>query len=95
MPNQVRFYIPPKLESKVGIVCSWYDEHFRDSSLVPSCSLPSLQLLEVFDYGDIEEFQQYFALLDVDSSGDLSKSEIKLLLKSLGIEVSTHRPVSL
>jgi len=47
----------------------------------------------VFDYGDIEEFQQYFALLDVDSSGDLSKSEIKLLLKSLGIEVSTHRPV--
>jgi Ca2+-binding EF-hand superfamily protein len=53
----------------------------------------------VFDYGDIEEFQQYFALLDVDSSGDLSKSEIKLLLKSLGIEVPTHRytarPVSL
>ena len=55
--------------------------------------LPSLQLLQVFDYGDIEEFQQYFALLDVDSSGDLSKSEIKLLLKSLGIEVTvpTHR----
>lgn len=64
MPSDVRFYIPPKLETK---------------------------LLSVFDYGDIEEFQQYFALLDIDSSGDLNGKEIRLLLKSLGIEISDSK----
>ena len=47
------------------------------------------KLLMVFDYGDIEEFQQYFSLLDVDSSGDLSGKEIKLLLKALDLKVGS------
>lgn len=42
----------------------------------------------MFDYGQIEEFQQYFSLLDVDNSGDLSDKEIKLLLNALNINVS-------
>ena len=47
----------------------------------------SPQLLLVFDYGDIEEFQQYFSLLDIDSSGDLSPKEIRILLRALDIQV--------
>lgn len=46
------------------------------------------QLLLVFDYGDLEEFQQYFSLLDVDNSGDLSGKEIKVLLRAMDIQVS-------
>lgn len=42
----------------------------------------------MFDYGQIEEFQQYFSLLDIDNSGDLSDKEIKLLLTALNINVS-------
>jgi Ca2+-binding EF-hand superfamily protein len=42
----------------------------------------------VFDYGDIEEFQQYFSLLDIDNSGDLSTKEVRLLLKAMDIHIN-------
>ena len=41
----------------------------------------------MFDYGDLEEFQQYFSLLDIDNSGDLSGKEIRILLRALDIKV--------
>jgi Ca2+-binding EF-hand superfamily protein len=44
-------------------------------------------LLQVFDFGDLEEFQQYFSMLDIDNSGDLSPNEIRILLKTLHLEV--------
>jgi hypothetical protein len=46
MPPAVKFFIPPKLLSK---------------------------LLLAFDYGQIDDFKTQFALLDIDSSGDLSR----------------------
>lgn len=50
---------------------------------------PSLEqkLLNTFNYGQIEEFRQFFTVLDVDGSGDLSPNEIKLLLNALDIQV--------
>lgn len=45
------------------------------------------RLLKVFDYGQLEEFKQHFALLDIDNSGDLSDKEIKILLNSMGISI--------
>lgn len=47
-------------------------------------------MLLVFDYGDLEEFQQYFSLLDVDNSGDLSAKEIRILLKALDLQVRSN-----
>lgn len=44
-------------------------------------------MLLVFDYGDLEQFQQYFSLLDVDGSGDLSGPEVRVLLRALDIKV--------
>eukprot|EP01038_Epipyxis_sp_PR26KG_P007792 gene7792-10586_t len=64
MPQQVKFYIPPALEST---------------------------LLKVFDYGQLEDFKQYFSLLDIDGSGDLSKKEVQLLLKELQVEVEEEK----
>ena len=55
--------------------------------LNPYFSLHKSQLLLAFDYGDLEEFQQYFSLLDVDNSGDLSGREVRVLLKALDINV--------
>lgn len=46
-----------------------------------------VQLLTAFDYGDLEEFQQYFSMLDIDNSGDLSGKEIRVLLRALDIKV--------
>lgn len=68
MPDDVRFYLPPKLERK---------------------------LLTRFTYGDIEEFKQYFSMLDVDNSGDLSEKEIKLLLNLLEIEINDDKLLKL
>jgi len=49
------------------------------------------KLLQVFDFGDLEEFQQYFSVLDIDNSGDLSPKEIRLLLKTLHLEISESK----
>eukprot|EP01034_Spumella_vulgaris_P026083 gene26082-32613_t len=49
------------------------------------------KLLKVFDYGQIEEFQQYFSLLDVDNSGDLSGKEIRLLLNAMDIRIGERK----
>eukprot|EP01035_Chromulina_nebulosa_P020877 gene20877-27063_t len=57
MPAEIRFYIPPKMET---------------------------QLLQVFDYLQLETLKKYFSTLDVDSSGELSEKELHLLLSSLG-----------
>lgn len=46
------------------------------------------KLLKIFDLNDIEEFKQYFSMLDIDNSGDLSDKEIKLLLDAIGMPVS-------
>lgn len=46
------------------------------------------RLLRVFDYGQLEEFKQHFALLDVDNSGDLSDKEIRILLRAMGIPIN-------
>lgn len=46
------------------------------------------KLLRVFTYGELEEFEQQFLMLDIDSSGDLSSKEIRMLLKALDIECS-------
>lgn len=43
--------------------------------------------MTVFTYGQLDEFQQYFSLLDIDGTGDLSDREINVLLVALGIEV--------
>ncbi len=50
---------------------------------------PNLEqkLLQTFNYGQIEEFKHFFNVLDVDSSGDLSAKEIRLLLQALDISV--------
>lgn len=61
MPDEVRFFLPGKLEAK---------------------------LMKVFDYGHIETFKQYYSMLDVDNSGDLSDQEIKRLLSALGINIT-------
>jgi len=42
------------------------------------CILP--KLLEIFDYGHIENFKRQFSQIDVDSSGDISSREMRLLL---------------
>jgi Ca2+-binding EF-hand superfamily protein len=49
------------------------------------------RLLKVFDYGQIEGFKQHFALLDIDNSGDLSDKEIRILLRTMGINVSESK----
>ena len=50
--------------------------------------------MRTFTYGQLDEFQQYFSLLDVDSSGDLSEKEIRVLLTALEIEVENIDPYS-
>ncbi len=57
-------------------------------ALFCDCFFP--QLLKAFDYGQIEEFQQYFSLLDIDNSGDLSDKEIRILLNALDIQVGAR-----
>lgn len=57
-----------------------------------ACAVYAGQLLMAFDYGEIEQFQNYFALLDVDNSGDLSGREVRLLLKALDVKVLSVRP---
>lgn len=49
------------------------------------------RLLKVFDYGQLEEFKQYFSLLDIDNSGDLSEKEIRILLNAMGIVVGEEK----
>ena len=61
MPDEVRFFIPPKLEEK---------------------------MLKIFDFSHINTFKQHFAMLDVDSSGDLSDKEMKLFMKALNLNIS-------
>lgn len=46
------------------------------------------KLLRLFNMDDLEEFRQYFSLLDIDNSGDLSDKEIKLLLEAMNMPVS-------
>ena len=46
------------------------------------------RLMKVFDYGHIETFKQYYSMLDVDNSGDLSDQEIKRLLNALGVNIT-------
>lgn len=60
MPDEIRFYLPPKLERK---------------------------LHAAFDFGHLEVFKQYFSMLDVDSSGDLSDVELRMLLEALGVHL--------
>merc|ERR1711991_692288 len=64
MPDEVRFYLPPKMQDK---------------------------LLQVFDYGHIESFKRQFSQVDVDSSGDISDVEIKMLFDAMGIDVSERK----
>eukprot|EP00981_Chlorochromonas_danica_P016170 scaffold15944_cov248-Ochromonas_danica.AAC.4 len=59
---------------------------------------PSLlnKLLRVFDMNALDDFRQYFSMLDVDNSGDLSDKEITLLLDAMGLDISpqtVHRMV--
>jgi Ca2+-binding EF-hand superfamily protein len=49
------------------------------------------KLLTIFDIEEFEEMKQSFSFLDIDNSGDLSESEIKLLLNSLGIKINEKR----
>jgi len=54
------------------------------------------ELLVVFDYGHLENFRNQFSMIDVDHSGDITEVELKLLLKSMGLEVTdstVHRLV--
>ena len=64
MPDEVRFYIPPKMNDK---------------------------LMKVFDYGHIETFKKQFSQIDVDSSGDISDREIKLLFNAMNVRVSDKK----
>jgi len=61
MPDEVRFFIPPKLEEK---------------------------MMKIFDFSHINTFKQHFAMLDVDSSGDLTEREMKLFMKALNLNIS-------
>lgn len=45
------------------------------------------KLYRIFDPGQIEDMKTYFALLDIDNSGDLSQKEISLLLDAMGIRI--------
>lgn len=45
------------------------------------------KFLRIFDFGQMEDFKQYFSLLDLDNSGDLSAKEISLLLDAMGIQI--------
>ena len=47
-----------------------------------------VKLLKAFDFGHIEAFKQYYAMLDVDNSGDLTDREIKKLLEAMGVRLS-------
>jgi len=60
MPEEVRFYLPPKLEDK---------------------------LLHSFTPGQCEKFKMQFSQVDVDGSGDISDTELRMLLESMGIHV--------
>lgn len=64
MPDDIRFYLPPKLEHK---------------------------MLTSFDFGHMEVFKQYFSMLDVDSSGDLSDKELRMLLDALNIDIDDDK----
>ena len=64
MPDEVRFYLPPKM----------YDK-----------------LMTVFDYGHIETFKKQFSQIDVDSSGDISDTEIRMLFDAMNIKVSDNK----
>ena len=60
MPDEVRFYVPQKMEDK---------------------------LLQVFDFGHIETFKKQFSQIDIDSSGDISDREMRVLLEAMKIKV--------
>ena len=60
MPDEVRFYLPPKMED---------------------------MLMKVFDYGHIENFKRQFSQIDVDSSGDISDREMRVLLRAMHVNV--------
>ena len=50
------------------------------------------QLLEHFNEGDLQDFRVRFAHLDINNSGAIDQHEFKLLLESLGLNVSdSHR----
>lgn len=45
------------------------------------------KLFDVFDYGHLENFKYQFSIIDVNSSGDISEPEMKMLLEQMGIVV--------
>jgi hypothetical protein len=48
------------------------------------------KISRVFDFRVLDEFRQFFSLLDVDSSGNLSYEAIQLLLEAMGITISSR-----
>ena len=49
------------------------------------------QLMKIFDYGHIETFKRQFSQIDVDSSGDISDTEIKMLFDAMNIKVTEKK----
>lgn len=64
MPDEVRFYLPPKMED---------------------------MLMKVFDYGHIENFKRQFSQIDVDSSGDISDREMRVLLNAMNVKIDEFK----
>ena len=46
------------------------------------------KLVTIFDPGHMETFRKYFEMLDVDSSGDLTDKELRILLEALDMKVT-------
>ena len=49
------------------------------------------KMLTSFDFGHIEIFKQYYSLLDMSGSGDLSPNELKLILDALMIDLEESK----
>jgi len=64
--------------------CSWIMPH-EVKYYLPKPLYSKLQT--IFTFEDIQEFQQFFALLYIDQSGDLSPEEIRTLLNTMGIRI--------
>ena len=45
------------------------------------------RMLSAFDFGHIEVFKQYFAILDVDCTGEVSDKELRLFLDALAVDI--------
>ena len=45
-------------------------------------------LLESFNYGHIENFKLQFSQIDVDGTGDISDTEMRILLENMGIKIN-------